>query len=328
MPRAVRFHETGGPDVLRLEDVEVREPGPGEVRIRTHALGVNRAEAMFRAGQYLQDPVLPAGIGYEAAGEVESVGPDVDLAVGARVAVVPAFTMNDYPQHGELVLAPARAVIELPGDLSWIDAAASAMQYATAWGGLVAKGGLAKGDTVLIPAASSSVGLAAIQIAFALGAHPVAITHSPKKESALKETGADVIVTSEQDLAEEVHRLTDGAGARVAFDAVGGPQLPAITAALASEGVVVIYGALSTEQTPLPVMDMLGKHLTIRGFELFEITNDDEGLASAVDFMQRGLADGSLHPVVDRTFALDDVVAAHEYLESNAQFGKVVLTVD
>jgi NADPH:quinone reductase-like Zn-dependent oxidoreductase len=242
--------------------------------------------------------------------------------------VVPAFTMSNYPQHGELVLAPARAVIELPDGLSWVDAAAAVMQYSTAWGGLVATAGLTKGDTVLIPAASSSVGLAAIQIAFALGARPVALTHSPDKASALRDTGAEVIVTSKQDLAEEVQRLTDGAGARVAFDAVGGPQLPALTAALASEGVVVIYGALSSEQTPLPVMDMLGKHLTVRGFELFEVTNDDEALASAVDFLRRGLADGSLHPIVDRTFALDDVVAAHEYLESNAQFGKVVLTVD
>lgn len=327
MPRTVRFHETGGPDVLHVEDVDVREPAAGEVRIRAHALGVNRAEAMFRAGQYLQDPVFPAGIGYESAGEVESVGEGVDVTVGARVAVVPAFTMNDYPQHGELVLAPARAVLELPDELSWVDAAAAVMQYLTAWGGLVATAGLTEGDTVLVPAASSSVGLAAIQIAFAVGARPIALTHSPDKEAALLKTGADVVVTSKQSLVDEVHRLTDGAGARIAFDPVGGPQMTDLTAALASEGIVVVYGALSTEATPLPVMDVLGKHLTLRGFELFEVTNDDEALARGLDFLRRGLAAGSLHAVVDRTFDLGDVVAAHEYLESNAQFGKIVLTV-
>ena len=328
MARTVRFHEIGGPEVLRLDDLEIPDPGPGEVRIRTRALGINRAESMFRRNEYLQTPQLPSGLGYEAAGEVDAVGDGVDLPVGAAVSVVPAFAMTDYAVHGELVTAPAHAVVRHPDELAWTDAAALWMMFLTAWGGLVSTAGLGKDDVVLVPAASSSVGLAAIAVAHRVGARAIALSRSPGKKQDLLDAGADaVIVTGEQDIGDEVRRLTDGRGAQVAFDPVGGPTFAELTGALAREGVAVVYGALSPETTPLPVMDVLGKHLTVRGFELFEVTSDPDRRAEGVAFVLDGLRDGELRPVIARTFPLDDIVGAHEYLESNQQFGKIVVTV-
>lgn len=329
MPRIVRFHETGGPEVLRLDDVEMPEPDRAEVAIEARSLGLNRAESMFRRGQYLQDPVLPAKIGYEVAGTVRAVGEDVThVQPGAAVSVIPSFGMNDYGVHGEVVLAPAHAVLQHPEHLSWDEAAAAWMMFTTAYGGLIDLAGVGDGDTVLIPAATSSVGLAAIQICTMLGARPVALTRTGGKRQALLEHGAAVVIaTQEHDVPAEVRRLTGGAGARVAFDPVGGPGFADITAALADGGIALVYGALEPGSTPLPVMDVLGKHLTIRGYELFELTTDADRRARATEFVLRGLDEGQLKPVVSTSFGLDEINAAHEHMESNQQVGKIVVHV-
>jgi NADPH:quinone reductase-like Zn-dependent oxidoreductase len=177
MPKIVRFHEVGGPEVLRIEEETPKQPGRGEVRLKVQAVGLNRAESIFIRGQYVEPPKLPAGVGYEAAGVVEAVGPDVEKSwVGKRVAVIPAFSMNDYAMLGEEVIAPAAALGEYPAKLSPEEGAAVWMQYITAYGALIAIAHLAKGDFVVIPAASSSVGIAAIEIVKAEGAFPFAQT--------------------------------------------------------------------------------------------------------------------------------------------------------
>ena len=329
MARVVRFHETGGPEVLRIEQVEVPPPGKDEVRIRVHALGLNRAEAMFRGGQYLYTPRLPSRLGYEAAGTVEAIGAGVTgVKLGEAVSTVPAFSLNDYGVYGDVATVPAAAVAKHPASLSWVEAAAVWMQYATAYGALIDIAALEAGDTLLIPAASSSVGIAAIQIASMVGATPVALTRGGRKREALLGVGAaEVIATEEQDLVAEVRRITGGKGARVVFDPVGGPTVAKLTAAMAQRGMLFQYGMLSTEPTPLPLADVLGKSLTIRGYVLFEITNDPRRLERAKQFIIDGLAAGKLKPVIAKTFPLDQIVAAHRYLESNQQIGKIVVTV-
>ena len=329
MARVVRFHETGGPEVLRIEQVEVPPPGKDEVRIRVHALGLNRAEAMFRSGQYLYTPRLPSRLGYEAAGTVEAIGAGVTgVKLGEAVSTVPAFSLNDYGVYGDVATVPAAAVAKHPASLSWVEAAAVWMQYATAYGALIDIAALEAGDTLLIPAASSSVGIAAIQIANMVGATPVALTRGGRKREALLGVGAaEVIATEEQDLVAEVRRITGGKGARVVFDPVGGPTVAKLTAAMAQRGILFQYGMLSTEPTPLPLADVLGKSLTIRGYVLFEITKDPRRLERAKQFIIDGLAAGKLKPVIAKTFPLDQIVAAHRYLESNQQIGKIVVTV-
>lgn len=330
MSRIVRFHETGGPEVLKIEEVEVPAPKKGEVRIAVKALGLNRAEAMFRAGQYLEQPKFPARLGYEASGTVEAIGEGVqDLQVGDAVSTIPGFSLNDYGVYGEVALAPASAVAKHPASLSWEEAAAIWMQYATAYGALVDIGKLKKRDTVLISAASSSVGLAAIQITNLVGAKPIALTRTSEKRQALLDAGAaHVIATEEQDLVAEVMKLTGKKGARLVFDPVAGPTLAKLAAATKERGTIFQYGALSSEPTPLPLMEVLGKSLTVRGYLLFEITGNPKRLQKAKQFITDGLASGKLKPIIARTFAgLDSIVEAHRYLESNEQIGKIVVTV-
>ena len=329
MARIVRFSKTGGPEVLKIEQVDVPPPGPGEVRIAVKALGLNRAEAMFRAGQYLEQPKFPARLGYEAAGTVEAVGAGVqDLKVGDAVSTIPAFSQNQYGVYGDTAIVPAFAVAKHPASLSWTEAAAVWMQYATAYGALIDIAGLKAGDTLLIPAASSSVGIAAIQIARMIGATPVALTRSSTKRQALLDAGAaHVIATGEQDLVAEVMKITDGKGARIVFDPVGGPTIARLAAAMAKGGTLFLYGALSSEPTPVPLMDVLGKSLTIRGYMLFEITGDPQRLERAKRFIIGGLSAGTLKPVVAKTFTLDEIVDAHRFMESNQQVGKIVVTV-
>jgi len=329
MARIVRFHQTGGPEVLKIEQVDVPPPGPGEVRIAVKALGLNRAESMFRSGHYLEQPRFPARLGYEAAGTVEALGEGVQgLKVGDAVSTIPAFSQNQYGVYGDTAIVPAFAVAKHPASLSWAEAAAVWMQYATAYGALIDIAGLKAGDTLLIPAASSSVGIAAIQIARMIGATPVALTRGSSKRKALLDAGAaHVIATEEQDLVAEAKKLTGGKGARIVFDPVGGPTVAKLTAAMAERGILFLYGVLSSEPTPLPLMDVLGKSLTIRGYVLFEITGDPRRLERAKKFIVDGLSAGKLKPVVAKTFPLEQIVEAHRYMESNQQVGKIVVTV-
>jgi NADPH:quinone reductase-like Zn-dependent oxidoreductase len=329
MARVVRFHETGGPEVMQVEDLDVGEPGAGEIRVNIETIGLNRAEAMFRSGQYLEQPKLPARLGYEAAGTVDMVGQDVQgFRPGDAVCVMPAFSMNDYGVYAEQAIVPAAAVVQRPDGLSAIDAAAIWMAYLTAYGALIDIGGLASGEAVIIPAASSSVGLAAIQIANRVGAVSIAVTRTNAKQAALLNAGAvHVIATEERDLVTEVMRVTTNRGARVVFDPVGGPQVEKLAQAMAHQGTLFEYGALSPEPTPFPLILAIQKSLTLRGYLVFELIDNRQRLESAHDFVTRGLDDGTLKPTIAKTFNLDQIVDAHRYMESNEQFGKIVVTI-
>ena len=329
MTKVIRFHETGGPDVLQYEDVEVANPGAGEVRVKVEAIGLNRAEAMFRSGAYLEDPQLPAGIGYEGAGIVDSVGEGVEgCAEGDAVSVIPAFSMNDYSFYAEQAIVPVHAVTPRPEGLDAVQASAVWMPFLTAYGALVDIGQLAKGEAIVITAASSSVGLAAIQIANSVGAISIAATRTSAKADALKDAGAaHVVVTDEQDIAAEVMRITDNAGARMVFDPVAGSGVQALVDAMAPAGTLFVYGALSGEATPFPLIDGLNKALTMRGYTLFEVIGDAERFERGKRFVTEGLEKGDLSATVSKTFAFDEIVAAHKYMESNQQFGKIVVTV-
>lgn len=329
MSRVVQFYETGGPEVLRIDDIDVPAPGAGELTLRVKAIGLNRAESMFRTGRYLEDPVFPARLGYEAAGVVSASGAGVTgFAVGDEVSVVPPLSITRWGTYGEVVNVPADFAVKHPASLSWIDAAATWMQYVTAWGALADFAKLGAGDSVIITAASSSVGLAAIQIAKMLGATVIATTRTQAKRDALLRCGADVVIaTQEEDLPSRVSEITDGRGARVAFDPIAGPMLAQLAQALSYDGTLIEYGALSSDPTPLPLFAALSKRLTIYGYTYKRVVLDAERFANAKRFILDGLVSGKLKPIIDKTFSFDDIVAAHRHLESNQQFGKIVVTV-
>ena len=327
MSRIVRFHRIGGPETLQIDDLDVGPPGPGEVRIRVRVLGLNRAESMFRRGIYPEVPVLPAKLGYEAAGEVEAIGEGVTgLTIGDEVSTIPAFSMNQYGVYGEVAIVPAFAVVKHPASLSLPEAASIWMQYLTAYGGLVDYGQLSAGETVIITAASSSVGIAAIQVANSLGAISIATTRTAAKRAALLDAGAThVVVTDEQDLTAEVMRVTGGKGARMAFDPIGGPGVETLAAALGERGILIPYGILTTDDTPYPLRTALSKNLTFRAFTLPFLTGDPVRLEKGKQFTLEGIERGHFKPIIDRTFPFEEIAAAHRYMESNQQIGKIVV---
>ena len=328
MSRIARIHRTGGPEVLGIEDIDVGEPGPGEARIRIEAIGLNRSEALFRAGGYRVTPKLPSLMGYEAAGSIDAVGAGVQgFAPGERVSILPTFALGTYGVYGEAAIVPARSLVKAPASLSPIEAASIWMQYLTALA-IVEVGKVGIGDYVLIPAASSSVGLAAIQLANWAGAVPIAATRHHAKADALKAHGAaHVIATAECDVAAEVMRISGGKGARVVFDPVGGPFVEALANSMATEGILIIYGGLSGQPTPYPHWQAALKGLSLRGWVASSIWTDPGRFERAKALILRGLAAGRLKPVIAKTFPLAAIVDAHRYLESNEQLGKIVVTV-
>jgi len=329
MSRTIKFTQAGGPEVLEFIEIEVPAPGPREVRIRVKAIGINRADSMWRNNKYTEPAKFPAGLGYEAAGIVDAVGKDVTgFAAGDAVSTIPAFSLNKYFTYGEVILAPDHAVVKHPESLSFVEAASVWMMFITAYGALVFDAQVKAGDFVVIPAASSSVGLAAIQIANYAGATPIALTRTSDKKKRLQEAGAvHVIATQEQDMVAEVMRITNSIGARVAFDPVGGPDFPKLIAALTNQGIAYIYGALSEGDTPMPVLDLIRKMPTIKGYSIRLVTGDEARRKVAVEYVTRGLASGALKPIIDRVFKFNDMVEVHRYLENSGQFGKIVVTL-
>jgi NADPH:quinone reductase-like Zn-dependent oxidoreductase len=324
MTRVVRFTELGGPEVLHVVDVDLGEPGPGEALVDVAAIGLNRAESMFRTGTYIEPTRLPAGLGYEAAGTVAAVGEGVTRwAPGDPVSVVPAFSMNDHTVYGEQAIVPARALVPRPVDV--VTGAAVWMPFLVIYAGLLEPAVLQPADTVLITAATSSVGLAAIAVANRIGAVPIATSRTGEKAQQLLDAGAaHVIVTGEQDVASAAREITDGRGLDVVFDAVAGPAVAEMAQAVRPGGTIVIHGRLSGQPVTYPTETL--PDLIMRSFTLFAMTRDEERLRRAAAFVAAGLRGGDFTPQVDCEFeGLDSVVDAHRHLESNRQFGKIVL---
>jgi NADPH:quinone reductase-like Zn-dependent oxidoreductase len=329
MSRVIKFATAGAPDVLQFVETDVPPPGPNEVRIKVKAIGINRAESMWRTNIYIEPVKFPAGLGYEAAGIVDAVGTQVaGIAAGDAVSVIPSFSMNDYFTYGEVITVPGYAVVKHPQSLSFEEAASVWMMFMTAYGALVEDAKVGKGDVVLIPAASSSVGLAAIQVANHAGATSVALTRtSAKRQQLLAAGAAHVIATDEVDFVQEVMRITRGQGARVAFDPVGGPNFAKLISALSFQGTAYIYGALAEGDTAIPLLTMIARMPVIKGHNIWLTSGDETRRKAAVDFIVKGFESGALKPVIDRTFKFDEMVDVHRYLENNGQFGKIVVTV-
>jgi NADPH:quinone reductase-like Zn-dependent oxidoreductase len=329
MARKVIFRETGGPEVLKVENVEIPAPGPQEVRIQVKAIGINRADSMYRQGNYIEQPVFPAGIGYEAAGIVESVGSEVaGWKQGDIANVMPGFSLHNYSTYGELVLVPAYTLQRYPSSLSYEEAASLWTSFISMYGILVDAGNMKKDDVVLINAASSSAGLAAIQLVNYLGGISIAVTSSASKREAILKSGAQhVIVSSEQDLTVEVSKITSGKGANFVLDPVGGPLFEKLVSAIAERGQVFLYGALSHQPTLLPAFIVLSKLPVIKGYNAMDVMGNPEALKAGIKLITDGINQGKLKPLVALSYPITEVVKAHEAIEANNHTGKIVLSV-
>jgi len=329
MSRVIRVHQLGGPEVLQIEDLDVGDPGPGEVRIRVSAVGLNRSEAMYRAGRYPIQPQLPSLIGYEGVGTIEALGAGVSgHKVGDRVCVLPMIHQGEYGIWAEQAIVPARILVPAPPFLSDAEAASIWMQYMTAFA-LVEVANVGLDDAVIVRAASSSVGLAAIQLTNWAGGVSIAATRTSDKAAALRAEGAaHVIATDEEDLVARTMEITAGRGAYVAFDPVGGPYVETLANALRERGILFVYGGLSETATPYPHWPMAFKGCSMRGWVASEIWNHPHRFERAKATILAGLTGGQLKPVIAREFrGLESLPEANAFLESNQQVGKVVVTL-
>jgi len=331
MPKIVRLHRLGGPEELRLEDAAPEMPQAGEVRIRVQAIGLNNSEAQLRRGDYpMLKASLPCRIGRECAGIVDAIAPDVEsIGLGDLVSTIPAFDIQRNGVYGDWCVVPAAAVVRVPAHLDRIEAAAVWQQYLTAYGPLVEYGRADGRHTVLITAGASSVGLGAIQMAKTLGCKVIATTRSGGKAEIIRRAGADHVIVTERDkLVPSVLDATGGRGFDFALDPIAGPGLANLVDAAANSATIFLYGQLATEATPFPLVTVMRKGLSIRGYTLWEITLDPQKRERAVRFIFDGLDARRLRPIVDRIFDLSDIVAAHRYLESGQQAGKIVVKTE
>ncbi|AVA23946.1 zinc-dependent alcohol dehydrogenase family protein [Rhizobium sp. NXC24] len=328
--KIVQFHKLGGPEVLQVEALPIPEPGKDEVRLRIKAFALNRAEALFRQGHYILQPQFPAKLGYEAAGVVEAVGPGVDESlIGKTVNTIPNFSFSHYGVYGEVAVVPVTALGTYPDTLTPEEGASVWMQYLTAYGALVHIANVGPGDFVMLPAASSSTALAAMEIVKAEGGTAIGITRTATKKADLLALGYDhVVVSDDEDVVKRAAEITGGTGARIIFDPVLGSGIEVLAQSAAYKGIYFAYGLLDRSPTPFPVWSALSKALTLRGWAFPELFHDAEALRKAKDYIFRHLSTGALKPKVAKIFALDQIVEAHRFMDSNDQIGKIVVKVE
>jgi NADPH:quinone reductase len=320
--RAIRYHQTGGPEVLRLEGVPEPEPGPGEVLIQVHAAGVNFADTERRRGLYDAQVPLPRILGSEAAGVVSAVGPGVEKAlVGRRVV---ALATSSY---SEFVKAPAHGLVSLPESVSFEVAAAVPVQGLTAYHLLHTVSHVQEGQSVLVHAAAGGVGVLAVQLAKAAGARVLGTVSSASKAQLIQELGVDEVIRYDhEDVVAEVHRRTKGRGVDLVLDAVGATTWAANLQVLAPFGHLVSYGSASGPPPPVDVETLFAKSLKVSAYWLH--TPHPPGLHQrALESLIQRVSLGRLRILVGLKLPLAQASEAHRRLEGRETVGKVVLIV-
>lgn len=327
MAHAIRFHETGGPDVLRWESVEVGEPGPGEVRVRHAAVGLNFADTYFRSGLY---PVpLPSGLGVEAAGIVEAVGRDVaNVAVGDRVAYT-GF-LDTLGAYSTVRLVPAAPLIKLPDAISCDTAAAMTMRGLTAAYLLRRIHGFDKGDTILLHAAAGGVGSIVSQWAKLLGLNVIGTVSTEAKATIARAHGCDhVVLYRRDDFAARVRELTDGKGVDVVFDSVGNDTFEGSLNSLKRRGLMVCVGTSSGPIPPFnPQMLAIKGSLYLTRPALADYIADPAEKSALAGELFGHVGAGRIKIEINQRFALEDAATAHRDLEAGKTTGSSILTVE
>lgn len=326
MTHAIRIHELGGPEVLRWEQVDVGEPGPGEVRIRHAAVGLNYIDVYFRTGLY-PGPELPFTPGMEAAGVVEAVGDGVaELAVGDRVA----YASGPLGSYAEVRIMPAARVVPLPDDIDERTAAAMMLKGMTACYLLKRTHAVRAGDTILFHAAAGGVGQIACQWAKHLGATVIGTVGSHDKAERARGHGCDhPIVYTEEDFVERVRELTDGHGVPVVYDSVGQATFMRSLDCLAPRGHMVSFGQSSGAVEPLNIGILSQKgSLTLTRPTLVHYTATREDLLATANELFEVVRAGAVRIEIGQTFPLAEARRAHEALGSRATTASTVLLPD
>lgn len=321
--RAIEIARPGGPEVLTLTERPVPEPGPGEVRLRLACAGVNRPDALQRAGAYAPPPGASDLPGLEGAGWVDALGPGVtDWAVGDEVcALLPGGGYAEY------AVAPAAHCLPVPPGLSLAEAAALPETVFTVWSNVFLRGGLRGGERFLVHGGASGIGTTAIQLARAFGARVFATAGGPERARACEALGAERGIDRHAE--DFVAILREQGGADVILDMVGGPYLPRNLQALADDGRLVQIAFLQGPRSEIDLNQVMRRRLTITGSTLRPQSVAQK--ARIAESLRREvwplLAQGRIHPVMDAEFPLEDAASAHARLESNQVVGKLVLRI-
>lgn len=324
--RAAIITRPGKPDVLEIREVETPEPVGDYVRVRVRASGINRADTAQRAGHYPAPPGSPADIpGMEFAGEVDAVGPQARLwKPGQRV-----MGLAGGGAQAEYIVVHEGMLVEIPGNLDFVQAAGIPEVFMTAHDALFTQGGLRMGERVLIHAAGSGVGTAAIQLAHATGATTFGTSRTPEKLERAKPLGLDHALAA-QDFAAAVQRLTNGQGVHMVLDFIGAPYLQQNIEALALWGRVVFLSSLGGAQASFNIGQMMGKRISLFGCTL-RSRSLEEKLAVTRRFATSVLpllANGIVKPIIDEVYPLEQIADAHRAMEANKNFGKLILRID
>lgn len=317
----VRIHETGGPEALRVERLDVGEPGPGEVRLRQTAIGLNFIDTYHRSGLYPLDR-LPAVIGSEGAGVVEAVGPEVDSPrVGDRVAY--ALSLGAYASRR---LITAEKLVALPESVSDKLAASILLKGLTAWYLVRRTKRLEGGETVLVCAAAGGVGTLVSQWARALGAEVIGVVGSEAKAGIARANGChEVIVAAHDSVVEHVRELTGGRGVDVAYDGVGKSSFDTSLECLAKFGLLVSFGNASGPVEPLELLRLAPKSVFVTRPSLAPHVAERDDLLDAASELFAAVEDGTLRPATPRLFDLEQAADAHRALEARETTGSTVL---
>lgn len=324
--RAIDPDAPGGPEVLRPVERPVPRPQPGELLIRVEAAGVNRPDVLQRLGLYPPPPGASTIPGLEVAGTVVAAGEGSDaLRVGTRVCALVAGG-----GYAEYCAAPSGQCLSIPGTLSAVEAAALPETFFTVWSNLFQRGGARKGETVLVHGGTSGIGTTAILLGKAFGLRVIVTAGSDAKCACAVELGAaEAINYREADFAEEVKRITGGAGVAVVLDMIGGDYLARNLACLAEEGRHVSIAAQRGPKPELPLWEVMRRRLTLTGSTL-RARSAEFKTALALDLRREvwpELEAGRIRPVIDSTFPLAEAAEAHRRMESSEHVGKIVLTV-
>jgi putative PIG3 family NAD(P)H quinone oxidoreductase len=324
--RVIEIAQPGGPEVLRLADRPLPEPGPGELRLRVAAAGVNRPDLAQRQGKYPPPPGASDIPGLEAAGVVDALGAGVaEWTVGERVCAL--LSGGGYAEY---CTVPAVQCLAVPTGLDDVQAAALPETVFTVWANVFERGALREGETLLVHGGTSGIGTIAIQLARAFGARVLATAGSPEKCAACVKLGAQRAVNYRaEDFVAVVREATDGRGVDLILDMVGGAYLPRNLDALARDGRLVLIAFLGGPKAEVNLLPVLQRHLTITGSLLRPRAVEEKGrLARALrEKVWPLLESDRVRPVIDSTFPLERAADAHRRMESGAHIGKIVLTL-
>jgi NADPH2:quinone reductase len=324
--RAIVCRELSGPSSLRLEELAEACPGPGQLRIRVRACGVNFADSLITSGQYQKQPALPFSPGFEVSGEVLELGAGVKgFARGDRV-----LAMTPSGGYAEQVVADAQRCLRIPAEMSWQHAAAFPVVFGTSHIALWHRARLRAGETLVVHGASGGVGLTAVAIGKLLGATVVATASSPAKLEVARAHGADHLIdSSRDDVRERIKELTAGRGADVVYDPVGGDLFTASLRSMAFEGRILIIGFAAGSVPQIPANHLLVKNVDVIGVNWPAYGELNPAvMTDSFQTLLHWYLDGAIKPHVSATYPLEQACAALEQVVSRKSTGKVVIAID